>query len=60
MKYYQIDPQVQRIVREATESGDSDVNADTLSRIAYLQQNRDTEFSAPVSADELLILLDLV
>lgn len=60
MKYYQIDPQVQQIVREAMESGDNEVNTDTLSRIAYLQQNRDTEFRAPVSADELMILLDLV
>ena len=60
MKYYQIDPQVQEIVREAVDSGTTEVNADTLSRIAYLQQNRNTEFSQPVTADELMVLLDLV
>ena len=59
MKYYQIDPRVQQIVREAVESGETQVNADTLSRIVYLKQNTATEFTQPMSAEELLQQLGL-
>lgn len=59
MKSYQFDPKVQRIVQEAVESGVDAVNQDTMSRIVYLQQNREAEFTQPMSADELMRQLGL-
>lgn len=59
MKSYQFDPKVQRIVQEAVKSGVDAVNQDTMSRIVYLQQNREAEFTQPMSADELMRQLGL-
>jgi hypothetical protein len=59
MKVYQLDPKVQRIVRENVESGnvEADVNDETLSKLVYLNQNIDTAFGEAMTADELKTLM---